>query len=657
MRALLEAALAGRYAVEGELGRGGMATVWRCRDLAHDRPVAIKVLQPDLATAVGVDRFIREVRLTSRLNHPNILSLLDSGSLVLANGSAVPWYAMPLVPGESLRQRLAREHQLPVDEALRIGFAMADALAAAHAAGIVHRDIKPENVLVSGEATWVADFGIGKALAEGDAEHLTSTGFAIGTPAYMSPEQGTGSPVSASSDQYSLASVIYEMLAGDPPFTGSTAQAIMARRMTEAPRSTRPVRPTVPAHVDEALLRALAPVPADRYPDVAAFVAALRGGGAATRVGRQRPRQSVAVAVSLALAALLIAGAAWRVSRRVSAAPAPDPELASLIQRGRVAYDTRTPNSTAEAIELFGAAIGRDSLSSEAWAGLSRSYARILLRGFSFPGLTGDEAVRRAVAAANRSIAADSSSAEGWLARAQALAMVDPTDRTLSIRAVERSLALDSSSAGAWWSLGSWLAEHGDLPRAMSAWQRSIQVAPGYVEGVAFVATGHMWQRQFDSAAVWSDSALALDPTYILGWITRGFVALAQGDEPRAMGSFEAAERLSTSVEAINARAGMALVHASAGRRDVALQVIRDLGPDAVAFGRQSNHTAEYVAAALAAAGQDDSAVAWLARFQPRRHLHFQLHLRCDPAFDPIRSSPGFRALLMNPAAACGRAK
>ena len=650
VRALLEAALAGRYVIEGELGRGGMATVWRCRELAHDRAVAVKVLEPDLATAVGVDRFIREVRLTSRLQHPNILSLLDSGSLTLPNGSAVPWYAMPFVPGESLRQRLAREHQLSVDEALRIGLAVADALAAAHRAGIVHRDIKPENVLLSGDATWVADFGIAKALAEGDAEHLTSTGFAIGTPAYMSPEQATGSQVSASSDQYSLASVIYEMLAGDPPFIGSTAQAIMARRMTEMPRSLRPVRPTVPVHVDEAVLRALSPVPADRFPDVGAFVAALRGGGSVARPADPGRRRTLTIA--LALVAALLAAAAWRMGRR-PAAPAADPQLASLIQRGREAYATRTPTGTADAIELFNAAVGRDSTSSEAWAGLSRSYARVPSRGFLLPGLTGDEAVRRAVAAANRSIAADSFNAEGWLARAQALALVDPTDRNLSLRAVERALALDSSSAGAWRSLGTWLAEQGDLRGGMAAWQRSARVSPGYVEALAFVALGHMWQRQFDSAAAWADSALVVDPTYVLAWGTQGFVAVEQGDHARAIASFEAAERLSTSVEAINARAGVALAQARAGHRDIALAILRAMGSEAVEFGRRSNHTAEFFAEAFAAAGQPDSAIAWLARFQPRRDLHFQLHLRCDPALDPVRSSAAFRALLIHPEATC----
>ncbi|MGI9077773.1 MAG: serine/threonine-protein kinase [Gemmatimonadaceae bacterium] len=210
MHDFADTVVADRYSVERELGRGGMATVWLARDLRHERFVAIKVLHPELAGAIGVDRFIREVRLTARLQHPNIVPILDSGVLRAADGTSLPWYAMAYLEGESLRTRLAREHQLPIDEALDITEAVANALQTAHRHGILHRDIKPENVFLSDGHVYVVDFGIAKALIETGVEGLTSTGLAIGTPAYMSPEQAMADSIDARSDQYSLASILYE---------------------------------------------------------------------------------------------------------------------------------------------------------------------------------------------------------------------------------------------------------------------------------------------------------------------------------------------------------------------------------------------------------------------------------------------------------------
>ena len=322
MRDLLAAALSDRYAIERELGRGGMASVWLARDLRLDRPVAIKVLHPELAGAIGVDRFVREVRLAARLQHPGIVPVLDSGTLQGPGGADLPWYAMAYVPGESLRARLDRERQLPVEDALAITGQVADALVAAHHDGIIHRDIKPENILLSGGRAQVADFGIARALMETGGDRLTSTGMAVGTPAYMSPEQASADVVDARTDQYSLATVLYEMLAGETPFAGPTAQAIMARRAAGPPRPIHPVRPSVPADVEAALQRALAPVPADRFAGVMELVRAMSGtsgrsgtsgtsgtgGGGASR--RRRPALLVGAVllVAIALAAALRLG-------------------------------------------------------------------------------------------------------------------------------------------------------------------------------------------------------------------------------------------------------------------------------------------------------------------------------------------------------------
>jgi len=275
----LQAVLAGQYHVERELGRGGMATVFYARDLKHDRPVALKVLRPEIAAAIGSERFLREIRLAALLSHPNILPLFDSGSVPpdrLGPPGSPPllYYVMPYVPGESLRDRLGRERHLPLDVTVQLIREAADALDCAHAASIVHRDIKPENILLSGGHALLADFGIAHAPDTGG--RLTETGLTLGTPHYMSPEQSAGDQqVDARSDVYALATVAYEALAGEPPFTGPTAQAIFARRFREAPRPIQDTREMLPPAVDAVIARGLARIPADRYQSAGDFAAAL----------------------------------------------------------------------------------------------------------------------------------------------------------------------------------------------------------------------------------------------------------------------------------------------------------------------------------------------------------------------------------------------
>ena len=298
--------------LEKELGRGGMATVYCARDLRHDRLVALKVLHPELAATLGPERFLREIRLTSRLQHPHILPVFDSGE---AAGQL--WYTMPYVRGESLRDRLRREVQLRMDSALDLTKQVADALGYAHRQGIVHRDVKPENILLEGERAVVADFGIARALDLAGGERLTQTGLALGTPSYMSPEQAVGSPADARSDIYSLGCVLYEMLAGEPPFTGPTAQAIMARRLSSPVPTLRTVRETVSPAVERAIEVALAKVPADRFATTDEFVAALNGAGpsdakpsAAVR-GIRRRRVSLAAGIAVAVVAAALALQRW----------------------------------------------------------------------------------------------------------------------------------------------------------------------------------------------------------------------------------------------------------------------------------------------------------------------------------------------------------
>ncbi|MGH7612705.1 MAG: protein kinase domain-containing protein, partial [Gemmatimonadales bacterium] len=267
----LRAALAGRYAVERELGHGGMAVVFLARDLKQRRPVAIKVFRPELAAVLGADRFLREIEIAARLTHPHILPLYDSGE-----AGGLLFYASPHIEGETLRDRLSRERQLPVEEAVEIARQVASALAQAHSHDVLHRDIKPENILLQGDEVIVADFGIARAITAAGGEKLTETGIVVGTPAYMSPEQAMGEPVlDGRSDVYSLGCVLYEMLTGEPPYTGPTAQAILARRLTDPVPPLTTVREQVPATLEQAIRKALARVPADRFATATRFAEAL----------------------------------------------------------------------------------------------------------------------------------------------------------------------------------------------------------------------------------------------------------------------------------------------------------------------------------------------------------------------------------------------
>ncbi len=277
----LKVALSGRYTIEREIGAGGMATVYLAEDIKHHRQVGIKVLRPDLAASLGPERFLREIEIAARLDHPHILPLYDSGE---ANDFL--YYVMPYVEGESLRDRLDREKQLPIDDALQIALEVADALSYAHSRDVVHRDIKPENILLAGVHARVADFGIARAITEAGGGRLTETGLAIGTPAYMSPEQAAGSrDLDGRSDLYSLGCVLYEMLAGQPPFTGATIDSVVHQHLTAEPPSVTSLRHAVPPQVTVVLQRVLSKTPADRFSPAAQFAEALRDVGPAGAAG------------------------------------------------------------------------------------------------------------------------------------------------------------------------------------------------------------------------------------------------------------------------------------------------------------------------------------------------------------------------------------
>jgi serine/threonine protein kinase len=299
----LAAALSSRYRVLDVAGRGGMATVYAAEDLKHRRKVAIKVLRPELSEAVGADRFHREIEIAARLSHPHILPLHDSGE---ADG--LLYYVMPFVDGESLRARLERERHLPFDETARILDEVGSALAYAHERDIIHRDIKPENILLTGRHAVVADFGIARALHAAGAERVTRTGVVVGTPAYMSPEHAAGDDaIDHRADVYSLGCVVYEMLGGEPPFTGGTPRVVISRHSVDPVPPLRTLRPTVPASLQQAVERALAKVPADRYDTALEFASAVRRtatgevASSAPPLEKRNPRRPVLVAASVVL--------------------------------------------------------------------------------------------------------------------------------------------------------------------------------------------------------------------------------------------------------------------------------------------------------------------------------------------------------------------
>ncbi|HET6578156.1 MAG TPA: protein kinase [Gemmatimonadales bacterium] len=331
----LQSALADRYRLDREAGAGGMATVYLAQDIRHDRRVALKVLRPELAAVIGAERFLAEIKLTANLQHPHILPLFDSGE---ADGYL--FYVMPYVEGETLRDRLTREKQLPVSDAIRITSEVAAALDYAHRHGVIHRDIKPENILLHDGQALVADFGIALAASKAGGSRMTETGMSLGTPHYMSPEQAMGErEITARSDVYALGAVLYEMLSGDPPFTGSTAQAVVARVVTESPRSLTSQRHTIPPHVEAAVLTALEKLPADRFATAAEFAEALRDRGYSTgaptaavpaAAGPPRRRIGAVAIAALAVAAIATAAALWGWLRP---SPAPAVQRYSVLLR------------------------------------------------------------------------------------------------------------------------------------------------------------------------------------------------------------------------------------------------------------------------------------------------------------------------------------
>jgi len=464
----------------------------------------------------------------------------------------------------------------------------------------------------------------------------------------MSPEQATAAPVDARSDQYSLAAVLYEMLVGEPPVTGPNTQAIIARRLTAPARPIRTVRPSVSESLESAVLRGLERVPADRFPDVASFITAVQSPTTPERSpttrGATRSRAMLGAAALVAIAVVAWATAGRRLG---PATRATEPPIDALYRRGVRGYDSRTQAGAIEAVRSLNAAVARDSSFARGWVGLAKTYIRVVERQFSLPGVNSDSALRLAVAAVDRALLLDSTSAEAWVAQAAVMRKVDPTDVGPSIRAARKAIALDSTDVDARHYLALGLAETRSVAEALDAWREAVRLRPSYTQGLTFMTLAHFWRKQYDSAQVWSDSTLVIEPSYLLAHNTAGYLAVERGDIARGIASFDAAARLSTDVERVLAYAGRALAEARSGdtlRARVTQRLIDSL---TASYPTTSLHLAVDVAISYAALGDVDGALTWLQRYPVARDLHFQLHLRCEPRLAVLARDARFRALLL----------
>jgi serine/threonine protein kinase/Tfp pilus assembly protein PilF len=592
----LKSALADRYAVESEIGRGGMATVFLAEDLKHHRKVAIKVLHPDIGSDVATERFFREIEIVAGLTHPHILPLHDSGQ---ADG--LLYCVMPYIEGESLLDRLQREKQLPVEDALQITREVADALCYAHERGIIHRDIKPANILLQEGHAVVADFGIARAIEQAGGASITHTGVAVGTPTYMSPEQASGAQdLDGRTDIYALACVLYQMLAGTPPYAGVTPLAVMKRHSQDPVPSVRTVRDTIPESVEYAITRALAKVPTDRYQTAGEFASALL---APDLAGRPIPRRRVVVLALVGVTALL--AGAWYVGRQ--SAPAEDADPAAGVSAASIAVLPFVNMSSDPEQEYFSDGISEELLNLLAKSPEMQVAART--SSFSFKGqnleireiaerlnvahvLEGS--VRKAgneVRITAQLIRAD----DGFHVWSQTW------DRTLDdIFAIQDEIAADVAAqlkvtllgavptveatdlaAYALYLQARQLGRRGtaeDLEQSMALYQQALAIDPDYAAAWAGLARDyytragtelHPIDEGYQLAREAANRALAIDPEYAPAYAQLGYIAVYHGDLAAAARHLERALALDPTNSDIIANA--AILARSLGRLDEAI--------------------------------------------------------------------------------------
>lgn len=639
-------ALADRYAIERELGQGGMATVYLAHDLKHRRRVAVKVLRPELSAALGAERFLREIETTANLRHPHILPLYDSGE---AGGFL--FYVMPLVEGESLRDTLRREKRLPVEAALRIAREVADALSYAHERGVIHRDIKPENILLESGHAVVADFGIARVVSAVNNARLTQTGVSIGTPMYMSPEQATGeASLDGRSDLYSLACVIYEMLGGQPPFVGPTSASIVRQHLTLEPPPVTSLRPDVPAHVSSALQRALAKSPEDR-PATAREMA----DGIVARSGRARdlanailPRRLPIAAAVIATVALGGIGLVW-MKRGTAARPessASAAESAASAQdsylRGRVRVNSENRLENDAAIDALRKAIRADPSFAPAYATLSRAYT---LKAFYFapdsekPRLNEDAEVALA-----KALSLDPQLGEAYAARG--LMLWTPARRfphEQAVQAYRQAITRDSSLDEAHHQLAVVYFHVGLLDRAEQEIATALAINPGNTLARFRLGVIDMYRGRYDRAyATFKSTPLQSNPS--LWSFQIATVLFRLGREREAAEVIDQFLLGNPKDEGGAVHSVRAMMLAKAGRKAEAEAEIATSLELGSTFGH-FHHTAYNIASAYAILGNRDQAVRWLRHAADNGFPCYPLFAE-DTHLNGLRRDPQFVALL-----------
>src|SRR5258705_467068 len=655
--------------MERERGGGGRARVYLAGNLKHRRFVALKVLSPALAASLGADRFLREIELAARLQHPHIVTVFDSG-----DAGGILWYTMPYVEGETLRARLERERQLPLDVALRIAVEAARALEFAHQHGVLHRDVKPENLLLTTDgSTMVADFGI--AGPWGEVEKVTQSGVVVGTPAYMSPEQAAGErALDARTDVYALGCVLYEMLAGEMPYSGPNAQAVLAKRLSEPAPSLRTTR-ALPVAIERTVARALARTPADRYASAAEFARALQSIDAPARPILQRRWLAAAVVV------LLLAGVAAAIrfpagakgpagpgfpaglpfpplserkgqeefnhrpthqlitpfrrigGNSVDPRPPADIEAYDLYLKGRFAWNQRTRIGMPLAVGYLEQAVARDSAFALAWAALADAYLLVI----PYAGTSQEVDWPKAKAVAARALAIDSTIGEAYTALAYGT-MVYDWDWSAAEANFRRAIAVDPAyPTGHQW-YGNFLWSQGRFREAMVQMREALRLDPLSLIIGDEVAQTYYLQHQFGSAEAQVPGTLQLDPNYAHSIYGFGMIHLGQHRDRETRDVLQRAEQLGGVQEDL--AGALASAYAQAGDRTVSARYTAGLGR------RVAAKQVGPFALALAFTGQGDltRAVSNLDR-AITIHDPFLPEDFFDPQLDRLRADPRFAAV------------
>jgi len=673
--ASLSHALAGRYAVEHELGRGGMATVYLARDLRHKRLVALKVLHPALGTLVGPSHFEHEIETAAGLSHPHILPLHDSGA-----AAGLLYYVMPYVAGASLRERLQRERSLAVSDALRIVREVAGALDYAHRHGVVHRDIKPENILlaedghalvadfgiaralqhVTADATATAQAGAGAALPNDTLDTLSRWGTVVGTPAYMSPEQALGrQDIDGRSDGYSLGCMAFELLAGARPFAGSIADQL-ARRPTQEPPSLGALRPDLPPAVDAVVTRALAPAAAQRFASASAFAQALAdaltvprqevppGGASASAARGNRAltggRRLARGAFALAALALVVGGgtvllrarereeprrrAIEGVARARPAEPAAvDPQAFDLYVKGtRARYGGALEPKPAE---YFARAIQKDSTYAPAYAGLALEHM-----------FDGDRPQARILA--NKALALDPTLAEAHMVLGLIRQFLD-WDWAGAEAALREAIRLNEGYAEAHLELSMLLTRRGRFEEAIREAQRTLYMAPMAARFEIGIGEVYLYSGRYDDALTATNRALAIDSSNGGAYLVRAY---AYSEQQRYAKASEAAAKCIALGCDVHGRALLGYLHARSGRRAQALTIVDTLQARwQKAQGRRTKpDIAIGIAQVYAGLGEHEPALTWLERGVG--DAMYSAYLAVDPTFRSLHAEPRFQALL-----------